>query len=117
MLRSTDPHLLGAVYLARLNAEVPGWKRLASVSIRGEGYLLVDSFSRIIAQLDQPEAVGQSIRALAATYLPTLLSPQQTLQVGRALLWTLQQGLGNDWTPTVEQAWRDCYIELSQLLR
>ena len=37
--------------------------------------------------------------------------------VGAALLWTLEQGLGSDWTPEVEAAWRDAYSLLAGVMR
>ena len=36
--------------------------------------------------------------------------------VGNALLWTLKQGLGNDWTPELESAWTKCYALLSEAM-
>lgn len=33
--------------------------------------------------------------------------------VGGALLWTLEKGLGPDWTPEVAAAWTDAYTMLS----
>ena len=33
--------------------------------------------------------------------------------VGEALLWTLERGLGADWTPQLATAWGDAYGVLS----
>ena len=33
--------------------------------------------------------------------------------VGAALLWTLEQGLGDAWTPDVAEAWTAAYATLS----
>jgi hemoglobin-like flavoprotein len=33
--------------------------------------------------------------------------------VGAALLWTLEQGLGDNWTPEVADAWATAYSTLS----
>ena len=33
--------------------------------------------------------------------------------VGAALLWTLEKGLGDGWTPEVEDAWGTAYGTLS----
>jgi hemoglobin-like flavoprotein len=37
--------------------------------------------------------------------------------VGAALLWTLEQGLGESWTPDVANAWTDVYALLSGAMR
>jgi hemoglobin-like flavoprotein len=36
--------------------------------------------------------------------------------VGTALLWTLEQGLGQAWTPAVMAAWTAAYATLSELM-
>jgi hemoglobin-like flavoprotein len=38
-------------------------------------------------------------------------------QVGTALLWTLKQGLGNDWNEEVGEAWQRCYAILSGAMK
>jgi len=37
--------------------------------------------------------------------------------VGAALLWTLEQGLGLEWTPEVKTAWSDAYALLADVMR
>lgn len=116
LLRPVDPQLLSAVFLTRLQIEAPAWKPLATKRLQGEASGLIEGFSRIIARLDQPEAVKDRLLSLATHYLPDAVTPQQILNLGRALLWTLEQGLGSDWNSAVEQAWRQCYIELGQMV-
>jgi len=36
--------------------------------------------------------------------------------VGAALLWTLEQGLGADFTPEVKTAWTETYVALSGVM-
>jgi nitric oxide dioxygenase len=37
--------------------------------------------------------------------------------VGAALLWTLERGLGQAWTPAVASAWSEVYRLLSDIMR
>jgi hemoglobin-like flavoprotein len=37
--------------------------------------------------------------------------------VADALLWTLSQGLGDDFTPEVEQAWVEVYTVLAETMQ
>jgi hemoglobin-like flavoprotein len=37
--------------------------------------------------------------------------------VGEALLWTLQQGLGDGFTPEVKEAWIDTYTLVSSTMK
>jgi len=44
------------------------------------------------------------------------VKPSHFKPVGEALLWTLQQGLGKDWTEEIKEAWQTCYKMLSQTM-
>jgi hemoglobin-like flavoprotein len=37
--------------------------------------------------------------------------------VGATLLWTLEQGLGSEWTPEVKAAWNEAYSLLAGVMR
>jgi hypothetical protein len=37
--------------------------------------------------------------------------------VGKALLWTLERGLGDDFTPSVKVAWQEAYAVLSGAMK
>ena len=37
--------------------------------------------------------------------------------VGAALLWTIEQGLGDSFTPAVREAWSEAYLLIATLLR
>jgi hemoglobin-like flavoprotein len=37
--------------------------------------------------------------------------------VGEVLLWTLEQGLGKDFTPDVKEAWAEAYKLLSDTMK
>jgi hemoglobin-like flavoprotein len=41
---------------------------------------------------------------------------QDYTPVGAALLWTLEQGLGEAWTPELAQAWGSAYALLSDYM-
>ncbi|GAB3496501.1 hypothetical protein GCM10027341_15390 [Spirosoma knui] len=116
LLRPIDPILLSSVFLARLQMEAPAWKLIAQGQPQAEAATLILEFSRIIARLDQPRSINSSLVALVTHYLPDALTPQQVLALGRTMLWTIEQGLGSDWNQSVEQAWRQCYIDLGELL-
>jgi nitric oxide dioxygenase len=44
------------------------------------------------------------------------VEPGHYATVGAALLWTLQQGLGEGFTPEVENAWTTAYGVLSEVM-
>jgi nitric oxide dioxygenase len=42
--------------------------------------------------------------------------PDNIKLVGAALLWTLEQGLGNDWITVVKEDWKKCYTSLANAM-
>ena len=45
------------------------------------------------------------------------MKPEHYQPVGAALLWTLEQGLGADFTPPVKAAWTDAYMTLAGVMQ
>lgn len=74
---------------------------------------LMDKFNIVVARLDRLEDMQSDIAALALRHVGYGVAPRQYASVGAALLWTLERGLGDDWTPTVANAWQTCYAALS----
>jgi hemoglobin-like flavoprotein len=52
-------------------------------------------------------------KALAIRHVDYGVRPGHYAPVGAALLWTLEQGLGADFTPEIAEAWRAAYGVLS----
>ncbi len=44
------------------------------------------------------------------------VTADQYAPVGAALLWTLEKGLGPDWTPEVKAAWTETYTALAGVM-
>ena len=72
--------------------------------------------STVIGRLDRIDEVTEDIRQLALRHVGYGVKAEDYKAVGKALIWTLQQGLGNDWTPEVEEAWVSCYKILSDTM-
>jgi nitric oxide dioxygenase len=51
--------------------------------------------------------------ALAKRHVSYGAKPEHYPVVGAALLWTLEKGLGDAWTPEVAEAWTTAYATLS----
>ena len=57
------------------------------------------------------------LRALARRHDRYGVREEHYASVGAALLWTLEQGLGPDFTPEVQEAWATAYGLLSSAMR
>lgn len=113
MLRGVDPLLIGDTFYSKLFADHPFLQKMFR-SDRNEQYRkLVEMLTVIVTRLDHLDELSQDIRAMALRHEQYGVKPIQYEWVGKALLWTLEQALGSDWTPEVSKAWAICYTTLS----
>jgi hemoglobin-like flavoprotein len=59
------------------------------------------------------EGILPAASALAKRHVAYGVKPDHYAPVGAALLWTLEQGLGAQWTPELAAAWSAAYSVLS----
>lgn len=59
------------------------------------------------------DAILPAVRSLAVKHVAYGVRNEHYKPVGDALLWTLEQGLGPDFTPEVRDAWVEAYAILS----
>ena len=66
-----------------------------------------------VAGLSTLDTLMPAVRALGRRHAGYGVTARHYAPVGSALLWTLEQGLGADFTPDVKDAWATAYIMLS----
>ncbi|MCJ2077873.1 globin domain-containing protein [Methylobacterium sp. E-016] len=62
-----------------------------------------------VANLDKPETVVPALQSLGRQHVAFGTQAAHYEPVGAALLWTLEQGLGPEFTPEVREAWVETY--------
>ncbi|KAK3704543.1 hypothetical protein QZH41_018260 [Actinostola sp. cb2023] len=62
-----------------------------------------------VKELDNPATLKVKLIELGAAHKPFELTDKEFQHVGAALLWTLEQGLGDEFTPDVNNAWTAAY--------
>lgn len=106
-----------ALFYARLFEIDPSTKPLfANTDIVEQGTKLMASLAFVVKELRQPETMLAAVRALAVRHVAYGVVDAQYASVGAALLWTLQQGLGEACTPEVLAAWTAAYGALSTVM-
>ncbi|MBP9055749.1 MAG: hypothetical protein KBF69_05155, partial [Saprospiraceae bacterium] len=70
----------------------------------------------IIMNLDHLESVSEEIIAMSNRHTGYGVKPAHYEMVGSALLWTLQKGLGAEWSDDIENAWIACYQSLADTM-
>ena len=113
LLRGLDPLLIGDLFYSKLFLDHPEVRSMFPKDMAGQHEKLIEKFNIIIARLDHLEDLKNDIAALARRHVGYGVRPHQSAFVGAALLWTLERGLGDDWTAAVAEAWKACYGLLS----
>ena len=116
LLRSLDPQLVGDLFYSKLFLDHPEVRPMFPKDMIEMRRKLIAKINVIVARLEQFEALKPDIGALARRHVEYGVVPQQYGYVGAALLWTLEHGLGHDWTPEVAEAWQTCYEILSSTM-
>jgi hemoglobin-like flavoprotein len=116
MIRQVDPALVGDLFYSKLFADTPSLRHLFPKRMEGQYRILIDMLNTVIARLERLDELSVEIADMARRHVDYGVRPAHYKMVGTALLWTLQQGLGKDWTPEVKDAWLKCYTTLSDTM-
>jgi hemoglobin-like flavoprotein len=74
---------------------------------------LMATLAVVVGGLGNLESVLPAASALAKRHVSYGAKAEHYPVVGAALLWTLEKGLGDGWTPDVAEAWTAAYGTLS----
>lgn len=102
-----------AMFYDRLFALDPDLRPLFKGDMAEQGRKLMAMIGTAVANLDRPGDIVPAVQALGRRHAGYGVTPGHYETVASALLWTLQQGLGPDFTPAARDAWTSCYVVLS----
>jgi hemoglobin-like flavoprotein len=77
---------------------------------------LMATLAVVVGGLSNLDSVLPAASALAKRHVSYGAKPEHYPVVGAALLWTLEKGLGDGWTPDVAAAWTAAYGTLSSYM-
>ena len=106
------------LFYDRLFALDPATRTLFTNSDMGaQGQKLMATIGTVVAGLGRPEAVVPAAQALARRHVGYGVTAAHYGIVGEALLWTLERGLGEGFTPEVRCAWVKVYGVLAATMQ
>lgn len=109
--------VVGSLFYNRLFIIAPEVKSMFSRTTTPEqSRKLLTMLSYIVSRLDQSDQLVNEVEKLAQRHVRYGVQDRHYDQVGDALLWTLEQGLGEAWTVEVKEAWIACYTLLSGVM-
>ena len=109
---------VGAHFYDRLFELDPGARRLfAATDMPVQEAKLMQMFGHIVRSLDQPAELVSEVAALGRRHTHYGVKDGDYQSVGAALLWTLEQGLEEAFTPAVREAWSEAYLLVATVMR
>ncbi len=95
----------------------PALKFLFKSPIPVQGKLLMKMLDAAVSGLDDLDALVPVVQDLGKRHAPYGVVEKDYDTVGAAFLWTLEQGLGDGFTPEVRAAWTDVYGVLASVMK
>ncbi|MEN1678943.1 MAG: globin family protein [Planctomycetota bacterium] len=108
---------VAVLFYDRLFEIAPEVRPLFKGDMAEQGQKLMQMLSIAVNGLPQLEAIVPAVQEMGVRHKDYGVTPEQYDSVGAALLWTLEQGLGEDFTPEVKDAWTETYVTLATVMK
>ena len=105
------------LFYNRLFELAPSLKSLFKGDMKTQGRMLMQMLDYAVTGLDRLDTIVLAIQNLGIRHAGYGVKDEYYETVGEALLWTLEQGLGKDFTPDVKDAWVEAYKLLSDIMK
>jgi len=105
-----------ALFYGRLFEIAPAVKLLFRGDMAEQGRKLMATLAVVVNGLSNLETILPAASALAKRHVAYGVKAADYEPVGEALLWTLERGLGKQWTPNLAAAWTGAYALLSEYM-
>ena len=87
----------------------PSLRRMFRTPGEEQARKLGQALTIVVTSIDRPDQIRGAVEALGRRHGGYGVRDQHYTTVGLALLWTLEQGLGDAFTPAVRDAWSAAY--------
>jgi len=105
-------------FYERLFTLDPAVRRLfAGVNMAEQERKLMTMLQEIVRVLDRPTDLVAGVASLGRRHVHYGVKDADYESVGAALLWTLEQILGDDFTPQARAAWSEAYLIVATIMR
>lgn len=102
-----------ALFYDRLFTVAPDVKPLFKSDMAEQGNKLMATLAAVLNGLKSLDVIVPVAQDLAVRHVAYGVKPEHYAPVGTALIWTLEKGLQDDFTPEVRDAWIAAYNTLS----
>jgi nitric oxide dioxygenase len=105
------------IFYDRLFSVDPSLKKLFKGDMKEQGKKLMSALALVVAGLANPQSILPRVEELGRKHVGYGVEDRHYDTVGGALLWTLEKGLGDKFTPDVKDAWTAAYTLLATVMK
>ena len=95
----------------------PEFKKLFKSDMKEQGRKLMAMLNTAVNSLDKLETIVPAVQDMGRRHVAYGVKDEDYDTVGEALLWTLEQGLGEGFTTEVKEAWVDTYTLVATTMK
>ena len=95
----------------------PEFKSLFKSDMKEQGRKLMAMLNTAVNSLDKLETIVPAVQDMGRRHVTYGVKEEDYDTVGEALLWTLEQGLGEGFSAEVKQAWTDTYTLVATTMK
>ncbi len=95
----------------------PGLKSMFASDMKEQGRKLMAMINTAVNGLNNLDAIVPAVQQLGKRHVGYGVTDEHYDTVAAALLWTLEKGLGDAFTPEVKKAWTDTYVLLATTMK
>lgn len=106
-----------ALFYGRLFELAPSLRPLFKGDMAEQGRKLMNMLATAAMGIDRLDSIVGEVQALGRRHVAYGVQDAHYDTVGAALLWTLEQGLGDAFTPQVKAAWAEAYTLLADTMK
>jgi hemoglobin-like flavoprotein len=104
------------LFYDRLFEIAPETRALFPADLKDQKVKLMAMLGTAVTNLHKPDTILPAVKALGERHKSYGVTAAHYAPVGAALLWTLEKGLGTDFTPEVKAAWTETYSALAGVM-
>ena len=104
------------LFYGRLFEIAPETREMFTGDMKEQGRKLMKMLATVVAGLGRPDDIVPAAQALGRRHVDYGVRTADYAPVGAALIWTLGKGLGDDFTPDVNEAWMATYELLAGVM-
>ena len=105
------------LFYDRLFTIAPEVRPMFPDDLREQKKKLIGMLATAVTNLHQVDTIIPAVEELGKRHVGYGVTPKHYEPVGTALLWTLEQGLGDAFTPPLKEAWTEAYVTLAGVMQ